>query len=132
MRRRSFLLTCCVLFIGTLAGAQSGASDLSGIWAGELTPTGSPDSRSVTLELAADRDGRVTGIVTGMPTPGDVKAGTFDATTGALKLELGRTGEATVLIVLEGTVVKGTATGKVIVTDAAGGGGGDFKLTKKP
>jgi hypothetical protein len=67
-----------------------------------------------------------------MPTPGDVKAGTFDSKTGALKLELGRTEEPTVLIVLEGTVVKDTATGKVSVTAAAGGGDGDFKLTKKP
>ena len=132
MRRRSFLQTCCVLFVGTLASAQSGASDLSGTWAGELTPTGSTTSRPVTLELEADRDGRVTGTMTGMPSPADVKAGTFDARTGALKLELGRTGDATVLMVLEGTAVKGTATGKVTITDAAGGGGGDFKLTKKP
>ena len=59
-------------------------------------------------------------------TPGDVKSGTFDPKKGTLKLELGKKGETAVLLVLEGTVVKGTASGRFSGEDT-----GDFKLTKK-
>jgi hypothetical protein len=55
-----------------------------------------------------------------------VKAGTFDPKTGALKLQLGKQGEDAVLIVLEGSVVKGTATGRI-----TGELTGEFKLSKK-
>jgi hypothetical protein len=42
--------------------------------------------------------------------------------------ELGKTSDSAVLLVLEGTVVKGTASGKV----NGDGGAGEFKITKKP
>ena len=126
MLRRAFLLACCLLSV-TPAGAQSGASAFSGTWSGQLTPANGAQARLVTLELTVDRAGRVTGTVTGMPRPADVKAGTFDAKSGALKLELGIKDEPAVLMVLEGTVVKDTATGKVSTAD----GGGDFKLARK-
>ncbi len=54
--------------------------------------------------------------------------GTFDPKSGALKLQLGKTSDSAVLLVLEGTVVKGTASGKV----NGDGGAGEFKITKKP
>lgn len=127
MLRRSFALACCLLLVTAPIGAQSGASPLSGTWVGALTPTGAANSRSVTLELVADRHGRVSGTMSGMPRPADVKAGTFNAKTGALKLEVGIKGEDPVLMVFEGTVVKDTATGTITTGD----GGGDFKLTRK-
>jgi hypothetical protein len=127
MLRRSFALASCLLLVIAPIGAQSGASPLSGTWVGALTPQSAPNSRSVTLELVADRDGRVSGTMAGMPRPADVKAGTFNAKTGALKLEVGIKGEDAVLMVFEGTVVKDTATGTITTGD----GGGDFKLAKK-
>jgi hypothetical protein len=125
MLRRLFCVTLLAAALGLPIAAQ--APSFTGTWAGELTPTGSPTSRSVTLELVADRDGKVTGTMTGMPRPADVKAGTYDAKSGAVKLQLGIKGEPAVLMTLEGKVTGDTAAGKVITGD----GDGDFKLTKQ-
>jgi len=127
MVRRSFVLGLGLLLLPLLAAAQSGVSAISGTWAGELTPKGAPRSRSVTLELIGGSDGKVTGTMTGMPNPADVKAGSFNAKTGALKLELGIKGDSAVLVTFEGLVEKGVATGTITTGD----GGGTFKVTKK-
>jgi hypothetical protein len=58
---------------------------------------------------------------------GDVKKGTFDPKTGALKLQLGKEGNSAVLLILEGTVAKGVAAGRF-----SGEMSGEFKITKKP
>lgn len=81
---------------------------------------------SITMQLKFDGKRAVSGTFTGLPTPGDVKAGTFDPKNGALKLDLGKQGEQAVLLVLEGTVAEGTATGHFTgeETDV-------FKLTRK-
>lgn len=129
MTRRYFVTACCVLVFATSTFAQSrGATrdPLSGTWTGELVAQNESNPISITMQLKFDRKSAVSGTFTGFPSPGDVKAGTFDPKTGALKLELGKTGESAVLLVLEGTVVKGTATGKF-----TGERSGDFKLTKK-
>jgi hypothetical protein len=68
----------------------------------------------------------VSGTFSGLPNPGEVKSGTFNQKTGALKLELGKTGDSAVLIVLDGAVVKGTASGQVSGAE----GTGDFKIAK--
>jgi hypothetical protein len=133
MTRRCFVMACCVLLSSIPIFAQSrGAKDakadpISGTWTGELAPQDAPKPVSVTLELKFDGKSSVTGTISGLPNPGDVKAGTFDPKTGALKLQLGKTSASEVLLVLEGTVVKGTATGR-ITGDA---GTGDFKIAKK-
>ena len=79
------------------------------------------------MELKFDRKREVSGTFSGFPSPGEVKAGTFDPKTGALRLELGKQGESAVLLILEGTIIKGTATGRF-----TGERTGEFKLTKKP
>ena len=133
MTRRMFVLLCCVLLAATsmLAqsrGAKTAKTDpLSGTWTGELAPSNDTRRASVTLELKFDGKSAVTGTITGMPNPGDVKTGTFDPKTGALKLQLGRTDGPEVLLILEGTVVKGSASGRV----TGDIGTGEFKLTKK-
>jgi uncharacterized damage-inducible protein DinB len=86
---------------------------------------GTTPQYAVTLELKFDGKAAVTGTLVGLPSPGDVKAGTFDPQTGTLKLELGETGNPAVRLVMEGTVVLGTATGR-----ASADQGGTFKLTK--
>ena len=129
MVRRSFVLSLGMglLLLPLRVAAQSGVSAISGTWAGELTPQGAPRSRAVTLELVGGSDGKVSGTMTGMPNPADVKTGSFNAKTGALKLEWGIKGESAVLIVFEGSVAKGVATGTITTGD----GGGTFKVSKK-
>jgi hypothetical protein len=129
MTRRLFVAACCVLLAATSLFAQSrGATrdPVSGTWTGQLVPQNASDPISITMQLKFDRKSAVSGTFTGFPSPGDVKAGTFDPKTGALKLELGRQGESAVLLILEGTIAKGTATGRF-----TGERTGEFKLTKK-
>jgi hypothetical protein len=129
MMRRHLVIACCLLLVVTSIRAQSrGAKPdpLTGTWTGELSPQ--PDRRlTVTMQLKFDGKSSVTGTVSGLPNPADVKKGSFDPKTGALKLELGRTDDPAVLLTLDGKVEKGTATGQV-----SGDGSGTFKVTKKP
>ena len=129
MTRRLLAFACCVLVSAVTIGAQSrGAKPdpLTGTWAGELSPH--PErSIAVTIQLKFDGKSAVTGTVSGLPNPADVKKGTFDPKSGALKLELGKVGESAVLLVLDGKVEKGVASGQV-----TGDGTGTFKVTKKP
>jgi hypothetical protein len=134
MTRRLLVVVCCVLLAvaSTFAQSRSGkaakADPISGTWTGELAPQDAPRRMPVTMELKFDGKSVVTGTVSGLPNPADVKMGTFDPKSGALKLQLGKTSDSAVLLVLEGTVVKGTASGKV----NGDGGAGEFKITKKP
>ena len=131
MMRRAFLSVCCLLLLAASIRAQSGSArtdPISGTWKGHLDVPMSQNPVSVTLELKFDGKSKVSGTFTGLQNPGDVKAGTFNQETGALKLQLGKTGESDVLITLEGSVVKGVATGKV----TGEGGNGEFKIEKKP
>ena len=128
MTRRRFVTVCCVLLSATSMFAQSRgarADPLSGTWRGELVPQNATDGIPITMELKFDGKGAVSGPVSGLPNPAEVKIGAFDPKTGALKLQLGKKGDAAVLLVLEGTVVKGTATGRV-----SGELTGDFKIAK--
>jgi hypothetical protein len=130
---RRLAIACCVLLVTvpTLAqspgGKTAGKQDaLTGTWTGDLVL---PDTkRSITLELKFDGKRNVTGTLAGMPNPGDVKTGTFDPKTGALKLELGRADGPAVLLTLDGTVTKNTASG----TFSGEPGTGQFTLTRKP
>jgi hypothetical protein len=134
MTRRWFIVACCALLLAPVVSAQkrgdkppAKADPITGTWTGELVP---PDGGNRAIKMELKFDGKtVSGTVSGMPNPADVKAGsTFDPKTGALKLQLGRADGPAVLLTLEGTVVKGTASGKA----TGDGGGGTFKLTKKP
>jgi hypothetical protein len=130
---RSAVLACCLILIPISALAQSRAGKdtgkidaLSGTWTGALSMPSGPTT--ITLQLKFDGKRAVTGTLSGLPNPGDVKSGTFDPKTGALKLQLGRSDGPAVLITLEGTVARNTAAGKV----SGEPGDGDFKLTRKP
>jgi hypothetical protein len=124
---RLFAIAVCVLVSASPLFAQSrGAKPdaVSGSWTGELII--GDRTRAIVLDLKFDGKSKVTGTFTGMPNPADVKSGTFDPKTGALKLELGKQGESAVLLVLEGTLAKGTAAGRV-----SGEAAGEFKLARK-
>jgi hypothetical protein len=130
MTRRGFVVLMLGLACAAPLGAQSRGGRkppdaITGTWKGELLPEGAARGRPVTLELEHDGRGKVSGTLAGMPSPADVKAGTFDPKTGALKLQLGKSGEPAVLMVLEGTVAKNAASGRM-----TGDVSGEFKLTK--
>jgi hypothetical protein len=119
-------MTVVALACGTSLGAQARGAKvdpLSGTWTGELTA--GERNRSIVLVLKFDGKTKVTGTFTGMPNPADVKSGTFDPKTGALKLDLGIAGDSAVRLTFEGTVAKDKASGRV-----SGEASGEFKLSK--
>lgn len=129
MKRSCLLLPCFVLLAAISVAAQSGgaaADPLAGTWTGHMGPGVTPQY-AITLELTFDGKSAVSGTLRGLPSPGEIKSGTFDPQTGALKLEAAPTGDSAIRLVLEGTVVLGTATGRV----SGGNQTGTFKITKK-
>jgi hypothetical protein len=134
MTRRGFVLACAALLVSAPLAAQSkggkgGAEDpVTGTWTTELAPEGGGGPKTVTLALKFDGKSAVTGTLSGLPNPGDVKAGTFEPKSGALALRLGKTGEEEVLLILEGTLAKGVVTGRM----KGEIGPGEFKMVKKP
>lgn len=132
MTRRGLVMACCLLLSATsmfaqAPGAKATADPISGTWTGELVREGASEPRPITMELKFDGKSAVSGTVSGLPNPADVKAGTFDPKTGTLKLQLGKKGESEVLLILDGAVAKSTATGRV----SGDGGTGTFKIAKK-
>src|SRR5262245_6235040 len=129
MKPRSLLLVCFILFPAVPLFAQSGgasADPISGTWTGHMGPGATPQF-AITLELTFDGKGGVSGTLEGLPSPGEIKSGTFDPRTGALKLQAAPKGDSVVRLVLEGTVVLGAATGRVSGDNQTG----TFKITKK-
>lgn len=120
---RSALYTCCILIAPRAMVAQ--ADPISGTWKGEAGPVGA-EATAITMELKYDGKSGVSGLILGFPTPGEVKTGTFNPGTGVLRLEGGESGNAAVLLVFEGAVVKNTVTG----TAKGDGRSGLFILTK--
>ncbi|MEP7272040.1 MAG: DinB family protein, partial [Acidobacteriota bacterium] len=124
-----------VLFIGfvMLSGipllAQSSgiaANPIAGTWTGYLGP-GTTPRFAITMELTVDGTGAVSGTLLGLPSPGEIRGGSFDAKTGALKLLASPTDDSVTRLTLEGIVVLGTVTGRVSGDNDTG----TFKITKK-
>jgi hypothetical protein len=128
MSWRALALVGALLLTAAQPIAQRSASPsdpITGTWTGELIPQGAQRSRALTMTLKFDGKRAVSGTVSGLPNPADVKKGTFDPETGDLMLQLGIVGQPAVLLELQGVVVKGTATGHV-----TGDGPGVFKITR--
>ena len=106
-------------------GRATKGDPLTGTWTGELTA--GERNRSISLVLKFDGKTKVTGTFTGMPLPGEVKSGTFNPKTGALKLDLGVEGESGVRLTFDGTVDRDKASGRV-----SGEASGEFNLSKAP
>jgi len=117
-----------VLVVATIdsLSAQKAADPVTGTWTGSIQVQESQDLLAVTMKLKLDENGAVSGTVTGLPTPADVKSGTFESRTSALKLQLGKVGEKGVLLVLDGTIKDGRAQGKIV-----GDGNGTFLVTRQ-
>lgn len=128
MKLRILLLACFVLLSAVSIFAQSdGATAVSGVWTGDMGPNA---TTRFPLKLELKFDGQaVSGTVTGPPLPGEIKTGTFDPKTGALRLEVEVKGDGAVdRFVFEGTVVSGVATGRV--TRTSNNQTANFKITK--
>ena len=125
MKLRHLFTGGCAMLFATALLAQN-ADPVSGTWTGLIGPGTSPQF-SVTLDLKFDGKSAVTGTIAGFPTPGEVKVGSFDPATGALKLQMGEAGNTQVMLVAEGTVVLGSATGRVTAADNSTG---TFKFAK--
>ncbi|HJU75393.1 MAG TPA: DinB family protein [Gemmatimonadaceae bacterium] len=108
-----------------LALAAQGSDPITGTWTGHIGPGATPQF-AVTMDLKFDGKSVVTGTLTGLPSPGDVKRGTFDLATGALRLEMGESGQAAARLILEGTVVLGSVTGRVTADNQTG----TFRIAK--
>jgi hypothetical protein len=80
------------------------------------------------MKVEMKYDGKaITGVITGPRYPGDIRTGTFDAATGALKFEVVVRNESKSIVHFEGKVEKGVASGSVSFDD---GQKGVFKMTK--
>jgi hypothetical protein len=128
---KPIVMACCVLLSATTMFAQTPnakakADPISGTWTGTLVLADASRTIPVTMELKFDGKSAVSGTVSGMPNPAEVKAGTFDPKTATLKLHVGKRADKAVLLVLEGSVVKDTVTGHFTGEES-----GEFKITKK-
>lgn len=128
MTRREWVLLCSSLIWSAPALMHAGQarSSIAGVWKGEFARDGAASPTSVTLTLKGEAQGKVTGTVAGLPNPAEVKDGTYDAKTGALKLSLGKLDDPAVLLVLEGKVVEDTASGTI-----TGEATGTFSITRQ-
>jgi len=122
----ALLAIAVVLAFAPAAGARPGVDPISGRWAGQLTPEDADQGASVVLDLKYDGKQDVSGTFTGLQSPGDVKKGTFDAKTNALHLLVGKSGEADVLLTLDGRV-----EGEVVSGKFSGEKSGTFRLERQ-
>ena len=129
MKIKSLLLVCLVLLLTASAAAQSGATAadlIAGVWKGDMGPN-ETTRFPILMTLKVDGQGAISGLITGPPQPGEIKTGSFDAKTGALKLEVEVKGDGSVIRVnFDGTVINGVAIGRVNGPGVVG----DFKITK--
>ena len=127
MRHMSLLLVLLVLASveGAAQSAKGPADPISGTWTGFMGP-GTSAQLAVMLELKFDGKS-VTGSLSGLPRPGEIKAGSFDPSTGALRLEASPVNDSSIRLVLEGTVVLDTATGRVTLPNETG----SFKISRQ-
>ena len=118
-------IVCCVISSTLSLAAQShGADPISGTWTGSMGPNDT-DRHPITVELKFDGTS-ITGLITGPPYPGEIKSGSFDPATGALKLDVTVKNEDSTRVVFQGTLKEGTATGRVEMPNQSG----TFTITK--
>jgi ankyrin repeat protein len=106
---------------------EATANQISGTWTGDM---GANDTSRYPLimKLRFDGTSAVSGTVTGPPSPGEITTGTFDPKTGVLELRVDVKDDAAVVrFVFEGTVVGGTATGRVTDNNRIG----NFEIKKE-
>ena len=128
MSVRGCVVACCMLSaVGSVVAQSSPPDKLTGTWTGELTPPNATARMPVVVAIKLAANGSITGTITGPPQAGDIKSGSFDPRTGALKLEVVVRGDdAGTRALFEGKVQGDTASGRVTVD----GQPGEFRLVK--
>jgi hypothetical protein len=112
-------IVCCLISSALSLAAQSPAADpISGTWTGSMGPNDT-DRHPITADLSFDGT-TITGRITGPPYPGEITSGSFDATSGTLKLDVIVKDEDSTRVSFEGTLTDGTATGRVQLRDQSG------------
>jgi hypothetical protein len=127
MKFATTLVICiAVLFVDHAAAQSKAAADpLTGTWTGSMGPD---DTQQQSINVEMKYDGKtITGVVTGPRYPGDIRTGTFDAATGALKFEVVVRNDDKTVVHFEGKVEKRAVSGTVTFDDARKG---VFKMTK--
>ena len=131
MTRRVLLLPCAALLLAHPLAAQSAGSttdQISGRWTGVLRPNNAPADRTTPVEIDLRSDGRTisAGTVSGPQlTPGEIRSGSFDPGTGRIVFEVAVPGAGDPFV-FEGTLISGTATGRV----QSGADGGTFLINR--
>jgi hypothetical protein len=127
----SRLLAMSAVLVASYTPLQAQTADpLTGTWSGYIgRSAATPAAAKFQFKLAAD--GSVSGSVTGAKiSPGEIKNGTFDAKTGALKFTVlvsEAKGDPRGNVTFDGRVVHDTASGALVL----GGEKGVFRLTKE-
>jgi hypothetical protein len=120
------LLIACILMLSVRSMLAQSTDSLSGTWKGDMGPSATTRIPLI-VEMKLNDQRGVSGVVTGPPNPGEIRSGSFDPKTGALKFEvLVKSGGNGAVVRFDGAVVGGVATGRVEGNNVAG----DFKITK--
>lgn len=110
MKLKAALIAFVMLACVPLTPAQT-VDPVSGAWSGQL---GNNEIGWFKIKMNLKFDGKlISGTLTGLDQPGEVKTGSFDFKTGALHLEASPTGSPNTGLAFDGTLVSGTATGRV-------------------
>ncbi len=114
MKFKTILACACLFFSAALVCAQTPtASDqVSGVWKGYATPDGGQNKLPLVVTLKLAGANSITGTVIGPPQPGEIKTGSYDQATGALKFEVTVDGQSGAFV-FQGTLVVDTVTGSV-------------------
>jgi hypothetical protein len=129
MFRQYLVAFLCVLSLtgGRAVGSQtpSATDALTGTWTGYMARD---DANRMVITVQLKLEGKsVTGTVSGPQlTPGDIRSGTFEPATGALKFVVKVRGDDGITVAFDGSLSQGVASGRVS-TDAETG---VFRLTR--
>lgn len=127
MKLAGVIMACGALLLaepGLSRAGQGTADPITGTWTGHMGRSAS-ERQSITLTLKLD-GGRVTGGITGPPSPGEIRTGTFDPATGAIRLEIVVQNEAKDVAIFEGRLADRTLSGQVAVFNQTGA----FQVTR--
>jgi hypothetical protein len=124
----NYILPMVLLVIAAGApNAQSpDAGAMAGTWTGRIGRSPA-EALPIKVELKVTGGTAMSGVITGPPSPGEIRGGTYDASTGSLKLDVVVKDGTTTSVQFDGIVYSGVATGRITID----GQSGFFTMTKE-
>ena len=120
------MIVCAALLAVPAAQSKSSTDPITGTWNGSIGPD---ETQRMPVKVELKYDGKtITGLITGPQSPANITKGTFDAETGALKMEGVIQNQNQSVVVFTGKVVDGAATGTIAFDDKSG----TFDFKKDP